>query len=88
MRVQSAAVWVGAALGLGFTPAAIALDASTLQQVNAITNEDLPAAQVTSITQLSDVRPTDWAYQPCSLWWSVTAVSSAIPIVPIVAVVP
>lgn len=39
------------------------LNRDTINQVNAIANEELPAAQVTSITQLSDVKPTDWAYQ-------------------------
>lgn len=60
---KTAGAWVGLGLWLGLTPAAIAFDASTIRQVNAIANDDLPAAQVTAITQLSDVRLTDWAYQ-------------------------
>ncbi|QFZ91540.2 iron uptake porin [Synechococcus elongatus] len=53
------------AAGVAFAGAAQATDLSreTINQVNAIANEELPAAQVTSITQLSDVKPTDWAYQ-------------------------
>lgn len=37
--------------------------AETLQQVQQYTRDDQSLSQVTSITQLSDVQPTDWAYQ-------------------------
>ncbi len=36
--------------------------------------------QVTSVNQLSDVRPTDWAYQPWRHWWKNMA---ALPVIPI-----
>lgn len=37
--------------------------AEALQQVQQYTRDDQSLSQVTSITQLSDVQPTDWAYQ-------------------------
>jgi hypothetical protein len=37
--------------------------AEMLQQVQQYTRDDQSLSQVTSITQLSDVQPTDWAYQ-------------------------
>ncbi len=35
----------------------------TMQEVNSLTQADNTIAQVTSVSQLSDVQPTDWAFQ-------------------------
>nr|AAC33402.1 SomB [Synechococcus elongatus PCC 6301] len=61
-KVMLAALWPTIVAFAGAAQAE-SLNRDTINQVNAIANEELPAAQVTSITQLSDVKPTDWAYQ-------------------------
>lgn len=45
------------------TPAPAAPGVDSLQQVIQYSNEGASQAQVTSISQLSDVQPTDWAFQ-------------------------
>ncbi|NEQ32130.1 MAG: iron uptake porin [Leptolyngbya sp. SIO4C5] len=54
---------VGAALVMsGAGMAAETAEASVLDQVSGYSNESVQLAQVTSVSELSDVRPTDWAY--------------------------
>lgn len=49
------------------TPSAASLDTTTLDQVNRYSREGRSSAnqmsQVTSVSQLTDVKPTDWAFQ-------------------------
>jgi len=50
-------------LGLALAGSASAKEASTLDQVSQYANEGANLSQVRSVNQLSDVKPTDWAYQ-------------------------
>jgi hypothetical protein len=53
-----------AATSIALASVAQAADQSdTLQQIKQYANPGKPAAQVTSITQFTDVEPTSWAYQ-------------------------
>ncbi len=65
-QLRSSLLLAPALLGL-FSLAAVAEQApssSTLDQVSTYTQQAVtPVGQVTSVSQLSDVRPTDWAFQ-------------------------
>ena len=52
-----------AILGLALASSATAQEADTLAQINEYANEGAGLSQVRSVNQLSDVKPTDWAYQ-------------------------
>jgi len=52
-----------AVLGLALASSATAQEADTLSQINQYANEGASLSQVRSVNQLSDVKPTDWAYQ-------------------------
>ncbi|MGA1410774.1 MAG: iron uptake porin, partial [Prochlorotrichaceae cyanobacterium] len=52
-----------AVLGVAIASSATAQDADTLAQINEYANEGAGLSQVRSVNQLSDVKPTDWAYQ-------------------------
>jgi hypothetical protein len=48
---------------------------NTYVNTNIVRNIDLTnAEQVTSISQLSNVQPTDWVFQALQLQWSVTVI--------------
>nr|WP_261789790.1 iron uptake porin [Synechococcus elongatus] len=40
-----------------------ALSLDQIQKIDAVTPEGITAGQITSVNELSDIRPTDWAYQ-------------------------
>ena len=63
-----------AALGLMATGA----NAAELN-INGVSDYAASAEQVTSVTQFSDVYPTDWAYRRSATWLSSTAASLATP---------
>jgi Carbohydrate-selective porin, OprB family/S-layer homology domain len=50
-------------VGVTFAPVAKAADDATMQQMLDYSATKLSEAQVTSVSQLSDVKPTDWAFQ-------------------------
>jgi len=52
-----------AVLGLALVSSATAQEADTLSQINQYVKEGARLSQVRSVNQLSDVKPTDWAYQ-------------------------
>jgi len=52
-----------AVLGLALASSATAQEADTLSQINQYVKEGARLSQVRSVNQLSDVKPTDWAYQ-------------------------
>ena len=52
-----------APVAVGMAASAQAADMSTLDKADAVATQAAAAGQVTSISQLSDVKPTDWAYQ-------------------------
>ena len=52
-----------APVAVGFAASAQAADVSSLDKADAVATQAAAAGQVTSISQLSDVKPTDWAYQ-------------------------
>ena len=52
-----------AVLGVAIASSATAQEANTLSQVNQYMKEGANLSQVRSVNQLSDVKPTDWAYQ-------------------------
>ncbi len=72
-----------AALGLLVTGA----NAAELN-INGVSDYAASADQVTSVTQFSDVYPTDWAYLPWLVWLRPTAALPATPTAPSVATVP
>ena len=72
-----------AALGLLATGA----NAAELN-ISSVSDYAASADQVTSVTQFSDVYPTDWAYQLWLVWLRPTAASPATPTAPSVATVP
>ena len=61
--VKARLTLVGVPLGLLLTPAVRAADLATLDKTDWVAVQAVTAGQVNSIAQLSDVRPTDWAYQ-------------------------
>ncbi len=61
VRILSAAP--AALLSVFVTNAVLAQDASTLAQANQYAAEGQSMGQVTSVSQLRDVQPTDWAFQ-------------------------
>ena len=52
-----------AVVGLALASSATAQETETLSQINQYVNEGASLSQVRSVNQLSDVKPTDWAYQ-------------------------
>ena len=72
-----------AALGLLATGA----NAAELN-INGVSDYAASADQVTSVTQFSDVYPTDWAYQALATWLRPTAASPVTPTAPSVATGP
>ncbi len=52
-----------APVAVSMATAAQAADMSSLDKADAVATQAAAAGQVTSISQLSDVKPTDWAYQ-------------------------
>ena len=72
-----------AALGLLATGA----NAAELN-INGVSDYAASADQVTSVTQFSDVYPTDWAYQALADWLRPTAASPVTPTAPSVATGP
>jgi len=56
-------VILGAALVASSASAQELSDAETLSQINEYTSVESDMGQLRSVNQLSDVRPTDWAYQ-------------------------
>lgn len=51
-----------AVMGMGFAVPAIAVEATSIESLEA-SQESVELAQVTTIEELNDVSPTDWAYQ-------------------------
>ena len=73
-------------------PAALVLLATGVNaselNFNGVSDYASSADQVTSVTQFSDVYPTDWAYQALAVWLRPTAALPATPTAPSVATVP
>ena len=86
LLVAPAALGLLAPLAVVNSPAAHAAELN----INDVSDYAADAEQVTSVTQFSDVYPTDWAYQALAwpTWWRPTAASPVTPTAPSVATGP